>query len=41
MGTGKVLAIGSNATTIELQGGVFRKTGHYLDGTVVPIPILM
>jgi hypothetical protein len=37
MGTGKVLLIGSNASTIEVQGGGLGKTGHYLNETVVPI----
>src|SRR5262249_50829949 len=37
MAKGKVLAVGSNATRIEIQGGGWGPTGNYLNETVVPI----
>jgi putative intracellular protease/amidase len=37
MPKGKVLAVGSNATQIEIQGGGWGPTGNYLNETVVPI----
>ncbi len=36
MSKGKVLVIGSNATTLEVQGGGTVETGQYLNETVVP-----
>lgn len=36
MSKGKVLVIGSNATTLEVQGGSTVETGQYLNETVVP-----
>jgi len=37
----KVLVIGSNATRIELRGGVWAATGQYLNETVVPAMALL
>jgi hypothetical protein len=38
MGTRESDWIGSNASAIEVRGGRFGKTDHYLNETVVPIP---
>ena len=37
MSKGKILAMGSNSTRIEVQGGGWGPTGNYLNETVVPI----
>jgi hypothetical protein len=41
MTRGKVLAVGSNATRIEVQGGGTGPTGNYLNETVVPAMALI
>ena len=41
MTRGKVLAVGSNATRIEVQGGGTGQTGNYLNETVVPAMALI
>jgi putative intracellular protease/amidase len=41
MSKGKVLAIGSNATRIEVQGAGWGPTGNYLNETVVPVMALI
>ena len=41
MAKGKVLAIGSNATRIEVRGGGTGATGQYLNETVVPAQALI